>query len=67
MADRAAFAVGRYPVSVGELVDLLPAWQLPVPEAEWLQALTLPQPLVPEAAQALVRFVALRLAAGAAA
>jgi DNA-binding transcriptional LysR family regulator len=52
-------------VAAGELVDLLPAWQLPVPEAEWLQALTLPQPLVPEAAQALVRFVALRLAAPA--
>jgi DNA-binding transcriptional LysR family regulator len=45
----------------GRLVDLLPGWQLPIPEGDTIQALTLPMPMAPENARAFVRFVAKRL------
>ncbi len=45
----------------GELIDLLPNWQLPIPEGDTIQALTLPLPMTPESARAFVRFVAKRL------
>lgn len=42
----------------GALIDLLPGWHLPVPEGDTVLALTLPHPLVSEAARALVRHCA---------
>lgn len=45
----------------GQLIDLLPAWQLPIPEGDTVQALTLPLPVCSESARELVRFVADRL------
>lgn len=45
----------------GELIDLLPNWRVAMPDVDTLQALTLPQPLVPEAARALVKYVAQKL------
>lgn len=46
----------------GRLVDVLPQWRLPIAQGDRLVALTLPQPTAPEAARALVRFVAAALA-----
>lgn len=51
----------------GLLVDTLPGWRLLIDEGEWVQALTLPLPDAPEAARALVRFVAQALQAAPAA
>jgi len=48
----------------GRLVDLLPGWRLQITDGYTVQALTLPLPLAPAAARALVRFVAERLPAG---
>lgn len=48
-------------LSSGRLIDLLPGWQLPIPEGDTIQALTLPMPMAPENARAFVRFVAKRL------
>ncbi len=48
----------------GRLVDLLPDWTLPVAEGSAVMALTLPHPLVGEAARTLVRFVRQRLSDG---
>ena len=45
----------------GQLIDLLPGWQLPVAEGELVQALTLPPLVAGESARALVKFVAQRL------
>lgn len=42
----------------GTLVRVLPGWRLPIPEGDTVQALTLPLAVAPEAARALVRFVA---------
>lgn len=44
-------------IQAGALVDVLPHWHLPVAEGHTVMALTLPHPLVGEAARALVRFV----------
>lgn len=41
----------------GTLVRVLPAWRLPIPEGDTVQALTLPLAVAPEAARALVNFV----------
>lgn len=41
----------------GELLDLLPGWQLPVAEGDTLWALTLPALTAPPSARALVKFV----------
>jgi len=41
----------------GTLVDVLPGWRLPVAEGDMLQALTLPLPVAPESARALVHHV----------
>ena len=46
------------------LVDVLPGCRLLVAEGEWVQALTLPQPVGSETARALVRFVRAELASG---
>lgn len=54
------YAVRRLLAS-GQLVDLLPSWQLPIPEGDCIQALTLPAPLAPDSARAFVRFVTARL------
>jgi len=51
----------RLLLSGGRLIDLLPGWQLPIPEGDTIQALTLPMPMAPENARAFVRFVAKRL------
>jgi DNA-binding transcriptional LysR family regulator len=48
-------------LATGALVDVLPGWHLPVPEGDAVMALTLPHPLVGEAARSLVRFVRQRL------
>ena len=50
-------------VQAGTLVDVLPHWHLPVAEGHTVMALTLPHPLVGEAARALVRFVRQQLQA----
>ena len=42
-------------------VDLLPGWTLQITEGYTVQALTLPLPLAPASARALVKFVASRL------
>jgi hypothetical protein len=42
-------------------VDALPGWRLPIQQGDQVVALTLPQPTAPEAARALVHFVALAL------
>jgi len=47
----------RADLARGELVDVLPGWRLRVAEGDLVQALTLPQPAVPESARALLRFV----------
>ncbi len=44
-------------VANGRLVDALPGWHLPVPIGSLVQALTLPLPVAPESARALVHFV----------
>lgn len=46
----------------GLLIDVLPGWQLHLPEGDTVHALTLPHPSAPEAARALVQFVAAALA-----
>ncbi len=51
------FAV-RDDLARGTLVDALPGWRLPIAEGDTVQALTLPLAVAPEAARALVRFVA---------
>jgi DNA-binding transcriptional LysR family regulator len=51
------FAV-RDELARGTLVEVLPGWRLPIPEGDTVQALTLPLAVAPEAARALVRFVA---------
>ena len=51
----------RHLLSSGQLVDLLPNWQLPIPEGDTIQTLTLPLPMAPESARAFVRFVKKRL------
>ncbi len=51
------FAV-RDDLARGTLVRALPGWRLPIPEGDTVQALTLPLAVAPEAARALVRFVA---------
>jgi DNA-binding transcriptional LysR family regulator len=51
------FAV-RDDLARGTLVPMLPGWRLPIPEGDTVQALTLPLAVAPEAARALVRFVA---------
>lgn len=51
------FAV-RDDLTRGTLVDTLPGWRLPMMEGNTVQALTLPLAVAPEAARALVRFVA---------
>ncbi len=48
-------------VADGRLIDLLPNWQLAIPEGDQVLALTLPYPMVSEAARTLVRFCAERL------
>jgi DNA-binding transcriptional LysR family regulator len=50
------FAV-RDDVERGLLVDALPGWQLPVPENNQVQALTLPMNVAPQSARELVRFM----------
>ncbi|WP_374657860.1 LysR family transcriptional regulator [Inhella sp.] len=55
----------RRQLAAGDLVDVLPRWQLPIPEGDCIQALTLPTPLAPESARAFVKFVAARLGANA--
>ena len=45
----------------GQLIDLLPDWQLPIPEGDTMLALTLPLPMTPESARAFVQFVTKRL------
>ncbi len=50
-------------VAAGRLVDALPGWQLHLVEGDTVFALTLPMPVAPEAARALVAFVAGALAA----
>lgn len=45
----------------GRLVDLMPAWRLPVAEGDAVMALTLARPLAGEAARALVRHVVRRM------
>ncbi|MFN5166107.1 MAG: hypothetical protein ACK5JG_12285, partial [Pseudomonadota bacterium] len=47
-------------IARGELVDLLPAWNLPLAEGDTVHALTLPMPEASESARALVRFVSER-------
>jgi DNA-binding transcriptional LysR family regulator len=49
-------------LAAGRLIDLLPGWQLPIVQGDQVVALTLPLPTAPEAARALVRFVAEALA-----
>jgi hypothetical protein len=51
----------RHLLGRGQLIDLLPNWQLPIPEGDTIQALTLPLPMAPESARAFVRFVTKRL------
>ena len=51
----------RHLLSSGQLVDLLPNWQLPIPEGDTIQTLTLPLPMAPESARAFVQFVKKRL------
>ena len=51
----------RHLLGSGQLIDLLPNWQLPIPEGDTIQALTLPLPMAPESARAFVRFVTKRL------
>ena len=51
------FAV-RDDLARGALERVLPGWRLPIPEGDTVQALTLPLAVAPEAARALVRFVA---------
>jgi DNA-binding transcriptional LysR family regulator len=51
----------RTHVASGQLVNLLPGWQAPVPMGETIHALTLPTPLAPDSARAFVRFVATRM------
>ena len=46
----------------GRLIDALPGWQVHLPEGDTVYALTLPHPSAPEAARALVQFVAAALA-----
>lgn len=41
----------------GTLVEALPGWQVPIPEGDTIQAVTLPLPQAPASARALVRFV----------
>ncbi len=48
-------------LKAGRLADLLPGWSLQITEGYTVQALTLPLPLAPASARALVRFVAARL------
>jgi DNA-binding transcriptional LysR family regulator len=55
------FAV-RDDVQRGLLVDALPGWQLPVPESNLVQALTLPMNVAPQSARELVRFMREELA-----
>ena len=52
-------------VAAGRLVDALPGWQAQVAEGDTVFALTLPSPVAPESARALVLFVAEALAAPA--
>lgn len=52
----------RTHVAAGRLADVLPGWRLHLPEGDTVYALTLPQPAAPEAARALVQFVAGELA-----
>lgn len=47
----------------GTLIDLLPGWALQIAEGYTVQALTLPLPLAPASARALVNFVTARLRA----
>jgi DNA-binding transcriptional LysR family regulator len=49
-------------LAAGRLVDVLPGWALRLPEGQEVVALTLPLPAAPEAARALVQFVAAALA-----
>lgn len=49
-------------LSAGTLLNRLPDWHLPWAEGSEIMALTLPHPLVSEAARTLVRFVRQRLA-----
>jgi DNA-binding transcriptional LysR family regulator len=51
----------RHLLSSGQLIDLLPNWQLPIPEGDTIQTLTLPLPMAPESARAFVQFVKQRL------
>ncbi len=44
-------------LAAGRLVDALPGWRLPVAQGDTVYALTLPVPLAPESARALVRHV----------
>lgn len=53
-------------VAAGRLVDVLPGWQLVVPDGDTVQALMLPRPEGTEAARQLVRFVKARLDAASA-
>lgn len=48
-------------VAAGGLVDALPGWQLRLAEGDTVYALTLPAPAVPEAARALLKFIAAEL------
>jgi DNA-binding transcriptional LysR family regulator len=48
-------------LKAGQLIDLLPGWQLPLAEGDAVQALTLPLLVAGDSARALVRFVAQRL------
>jgi len=51
----------RHLLDSGQLIDLLPNWQLPIPNGDTIQALTLPLPMAPESARAFVGFVKKRL------
>ena len=44
-------------LQAGRLLDLLPAWHLPVAEGEQVQAITLPLATAPRSARELVKFV----------
>jgi DNA-binding transcriptional LysR family regulator len=48
----------RHLLESGQLIDLLPDWQLPIPEGDTIQALTLPLPMAPENARTFVQYVA---------
>jgi len=55
----------REELTQGRLTDALGGWQMVLAEGDTVQALTLPAPTAPEAARALVQFVAAALAAPA--